>query len=209
MRIYNPVILVVLIALLAGCKNSDKSSTEPIIDPNTTSVIVPIALGNKWIRSGTVYDTSGSILSTFTDSISVSRDTTIENSKWFVLQMQGLEYMVANYEKGLYWLYGANSKGIWYQYPAALKDSFIVFGNTSYVRVLSVDTVIIVPAGTFSCYKYQFDSYAFVGTIGGGRTIWFASPNKGFIKSEYYTSTPTSKNQYLYSTTQLTKLVLK
>jgi len=197
------LLYVIFVCYLAGCKKESTTIVEPIPSPE----IVPLEVGNKWIRSFELYDTSGNVFSSGVDSIIVVRDTSILRLRWFILKLQASEYLVSNQPGGLWWRSG-QYQSIWYQYPAERGDSFFVYGNTSFVRVSAVDTLITVAAGSFSCYRYEYDIPPSVGAIGGSRVVEFLSPNTGYVKYEYYQSTFTSQTQFLYSRIQLTSLHL-
>ena len=201
------VVLTLLAVSLLGCNSDDSPLTIPA-EPVHTPTVIPLAVGNKWVRSFSLYDTSGVVFSSGVDSIEVLRDSLVRGIKYYVLKMQGLEHLVANRSNGLCWLTNFG-EALWYKFPATPRDSFFVYGNTSYVRIPTVDTSIIVPRGTFSCYRYELDGPASVGAIGGYHEIEFLSPDNGFIKLEFYSSTYTSATHFLYSRIELIKLTIK
>jgi hypothetical protein len=197
-------ISILLASLFAACKTEENSLVGPISSPG----IVPLSVGNKWIRSIELYDTSGNVFSTWIDSIIVTRDTIAEGSRWFMLKMGGLEYPMVNRSNGLWCLNGGGIAFMWYKFPAVVGDSFLV-GDPIPMRVRSVDTTITVPQGAFSCYSYEQDHAPWLGAIGGSRVIEFLAPEGGYVKTEVCQSTFTSKTQFLYSTIRLTALRLK
>lgn len=199
----NLIIFSLLIYGFVGCKEE----TTSIIERQPTTVIVPLSVGNKWIRAVALYDTSGNVFSSSTDSIVVLRDTIVFGSRWFVLKKQGLEYPMVNRPDGLWCLNGAGTPFIWYKFPAVKGDSFYQ-GSTIPERIYMIDTVITLNMGSFTCYEYVQEIAPWVGAIGGSRFIQFLSPNVGYIKSEFYQSTFTSERQYLYSRIQLIRLQL-
>ena len=193
-----------LICCCSGCKKGSPS----VVGTMPNSEIVPLSIGNRWFQHCQLYDSSGNVFSSWPDSICVLGDSVIGNTSWFLLEMQGLEYEVNNQQGGL-WSLGEGGQFLWYKYPAEKGDSFLVSTNTSFVRVCSVDTMITVKAGTFSCYRYEFDIPPWSGAIGGARSVEFLSPDHGFIEKEFYQSTFTSSRQYLYSRVELNLLGLK
>ncbi len=203
-----PFVILVLLSLVLGACKSDESTVARIEQPTHTPTIIPLSVGNKWLRSFSLYDTSGVAFFSGVDSIEVLRDTLARGSKWFILKMQGIEYVVANRPSGM-WVVGDGNEVLWYKFPASPRDSFPVSSNTSYTRIPTIDTSIVVPAGRFSCYKYEVEGYPWVGAIGGSLDVKFISPDNGFVKNEFYSSTFTSTTKYLYSRIELAKLTLK
>jgi hypothetical protein len=169
--------------ILVGC-GKDRGT-----DSNTmkeAQEIIPLAVGNKWWLTFTEYDSTGSILQSAKWTRSIVGDTIINSYNWFLLQHEysnlgslAYEYL-SNQDSGLYVRY-TNGDGpyLWYPYPAAVGDSVTIFGLT----IVSIDTLVSVPAGTRSCYCYG------ITMPSATDTLWeyaHVSPGWGFVADHSY-----------------------
>lgn len=188
---------MLILSTIFGCKKD----SNPIVSPNPTPVIMPLEIGNKWVRQFTLYDTSGVPFSSGTDSITVLRDTLISNERYFVLILQGAERVLSNQSEGLSWFLGTFGWGLQYKYPGLPGDSFYYIGGANVSRITATDTVLTVPAGTYSCYHYSTiinPSYPI-----HGRLEEYVAPHLGFVQSEWFQSVSASSPLYLYSRIKL------
>ena len=132
----------------------------------SSSEIIPLALGNRWIYTITAFDSLGIALGSSIDTSVVSRDTTIDNETWYILYNRGAPVNLGINRTDGYWsrtvTLSPGSTNI-----AALGEPYLsskfpatvgqVFANeTGYTSlVLDADTMVTVAAGTFECYKYK------------------------------------------------------
>jgi len=135
-----------------GCEKSNLVSYD-----NSTQGLIPIVRGNTWYYSGTAYDTSGIVRENFGEIHDVRGDTILFGKK---LTFYAGHYVV-NTDSGLiaYGGYSISSDTpndtvvhyeLLYKYPAKTGDSFN-YG----MKIGTIDTIIIVPAGLFHCIKYM------------------------------------------------------
>ena len=157
-----------------GC--SDKSNpvnNGPRID------LIPLAVGNTWNYKFSAYDTTGNVYLTDTTVTKIVGDTAIANQMWYYQDVQG-NYS-ANLQNGYYTYsrYAQDSLrfGMVYKYPCQPGDKY------SYTEVRQCDTLITVPAGTFSCIFYAYR----LKTLD---SFWYSdayiSPGAGIVKAIGY-----------------------
>ena len=166
--------LIVAAMTLSACARS----TEPV-DP--VGVIMPLAVGNKWIAEYLEYN-DGGVSRRRLDTTSVERDTVIDGE---------LRYMISvatgyvNRDDGLY-MWGLDrqlgSPVLFFKYPASVGDEIRPSSHAGdsvwlVIRVRSVNESVTVPAGTFSCYHYVFAT-----NTGQEISRSYLAPNVGFVK---------------------------
>ncbi|GBD87654.1 hypothetical protein BMS3Abin03_01588 [bacterium BMS3Abin03] len=176
--------LLLLLAAFAGCNKEDN-----IVTPAAKTLeIVPLKVGNVWSYQTTTYDTSGNIISTSVDSFSIVSDTIINGRKTFILSTGVLRW---NNESG-YWVSTNTDSLLLYKYPANVGDQY-----SSDLKVISIDSMIVIPRGTFRCYGYS-----------GSVAIDYVSPGVGLTKEEWYKN-KFNGVKYLYQKQELLDYQLK
>jgi hypothetical protein len=184
-------ILIILISL--SCHKESPTESNPI----EKIPIVPLNLGNSWIYSGTSYDTLGSIIETFSQHYNVTKDSVISNVRYFLFN----GYLSVNTDSGLISIVGFK-KEYYFNYPVLLNERFHSLANDYFI--LSLDTIIQVPAGTFHCIRYE----CYNGNIRIGTD--FISPGNGVIKFITYQSFFSLKDdQRIYSINFLDSFTIK
>lgn len=160
-------------------------------------VIMPLTETNYWTYKLRFSD------STITSSNDISTriltgDTIIENERWF----KNFPYYFINKSDGLHvktvdgWYLGYKDM-LYAKYPAIAGDTFSF--NNLFCTVISVDTIIQVPAGQFRCYFYQKTLTAFPDDTNVIYTNnQFFCPGIGLIQDEYYTFDNFDKMRSIY-----------
>lgn len=170
------LILAVVVSL--ACESDDP--TQP---PPETVYIMPLGQGADW--SGTLLIDDGDIERQW--SRFVSGDTLINNQTW---------YWISTTENGdtswNAWLYRNDEEGLWWRrvgvdprlaarYPGAIGDTFgLDPDDDSYMEIMSTDTAVTVPAGTFQCYHYHFYP---VNNGDATNADFFYAPGAGMVYS--------------------------
>lgn len=140
--------------------------TDLAINIVANDEIIPLATGNKWVYNIKVFDSTNVQIYTDVDSSWVERDTTLDNQLWFILvDEDGPFQIAANRDDGYYardvtlasGTTNIDSVGEAYlsaKYPVNAGESFP--NKPGFItQVLATDTLVTVPAGSFSCYKYK------------------------------------------------------
>ena len=172
-------VLLASIFLTAGCTKDD----NPVNQNDSSSVLMPLNVGNQWTYQNTMVDSSGVVRFSSTIIYKIFRDTLIQNEKWYLYGTNTTpSAWMANRADGL-WIMPApgniSQSRVWYKYPANVNDSWIVFNAA--VTLAAANISLTVPLGTFSCLQYTVSD---TSSGAGLETIYFA-PGKGIIKFEY------------------------
>lgn len=162
-------------------------STSGCTQPNTPvappSVVVPLAPGNTWIGLWRDYDDWDNVILTFFDTTRVIGDTVVDGERRYLLMNGG---GLVNREDGLYSWWATGALTLRFKYPARVGDAVPVrpgAGHGDSIRVVSTDTIVTVPAGTFSCHhRYSSSSDRFEANE-------FLAVGVGFIKRVQGTNT--------------------
>jgi hypothetical protein len=158
-------VLAALLVVGCGKKSDSPASSSP---SGTISGPFPLKVGNIWNYKLTANDTSGVALAAPQDFVyQITKDTAVFNEQWYC--MSGALYYV-NRSDGV-WRVFNGIPVLFFKYPAKPNDSYS--SSLGRIRVLSIDTGISVPKGTFHCYQYrlsqangsQFDYYFLEGIV--------------------------------------------
>ena len=181
------------------------SGDNPVESNNSIPAIIPLAIGNSWSFSTTMYDTLGSIQAQLEITQTVTGDTTLFGKRLF----KYYSLWAANTDSGIisYSGYSISSFSptdtvasyvLLYKYPARPGDNF-----RTGMSVVSIDTLITVPAGSFNCIKYQSSIYSPLdGYI-------YIAPGIGIIKTINYYYNLKSDPSRLAEIMELKTYVLK
>ncbi len=156
---------------------------DKITNAGSNNYIVPLNIGNQWVYRNYYYplgDTS--LVSETGTEYSITKDTVINNERWFLISSAG--FPQGNRADGYYLLKkdnAGNEKPILYiPYPAQ-KGEEVVTGY-GILKVVSVDTTITVDGNIYRCYCYspkeEFPNSGF--------TLMFYSPGVGNVLTESY-----------------------
>ena len=196
--------MALAVMLVAGCSDDNGTNGgDPI--PN---VIVPLALGYTWAGTQIEYDFTGAEVVDFYQTFFVNQDTTIAGERWFAIA--GAKILLANRDDGLWIRYGfqdtldLQEPAMYAKYPTTVGQSWQSgISLSATVTVVSVDTSVTVPKGTYSCYLYEW-----VRDSGTRIDRYFMAPKAGWIKTEFHRFTE-GGSQYLYGNWELEELELK
>jgi hypothetical protein len=174
-RYYFSLLCMAFLIIFASidCKNN----SNPIDNSNnSTSQIIPLNVGNQWMRQITNYDTTGNMYYSKVDTIQVLRDTTIQSEKWWFLGAG----IFTNRSDGFYDYESSspNEISLLFKYPTSTNNTYTYRGTP--MKVMSIGDSVSVPAGTFVCYHFRqgVDSVSY--------SDFYISPNIGTVKEECY-----------------------
>lgn len=165
--------------------------------PPTEEMFYPLAVGNSWVYEVTITDSTGNIVEITTDTQLVSKDTLINQERWYFVGNEkfGGVYMT-NRDSGLYVLALSFARHtyeprLFYPYPASIGTSrtyrdTVEGANavlTDSLFIAATDTTIITTAGSFPSYHYVEKSITEIDfdTTSKLHTDIFISPNIGLV----------------------------
>lgn len=168
-RIFLSVQFIILILLISfGC---DKKSPTRIIETNSDQII-PLTIGNSWIRKLSYYDLKGDFTHSYEVTETVIKDTLMDNIKWYATSNNPQCWLTIKHDGCWYRiLIGSLSEGLRYKYPCSVGDVIDEFN----LEVKSVNSKIEVTAGKFNCIYYQ-----------QGKSELYFCPGIGSIKEIHY-----------------------
>jgi hypothetical protein len=131
---------------------------------------MPLQVGNRWIWQLTFYDTLGHPYAVSLDSLTIDSVKNVDSELWFFPGQPYWKLAFANLVGGCYYRAFSDTPGpsfLFYKYPATIYDTYKapvglvsvdhvwIVDTLETITVLSTDTTITVPAGSFRCYLYQ------------------------------------------------------
>ncbi|HWF43260.1 MAG TPA: hypothetical protein VG537_01335 [Candidatus Kapabacteria bacterium] len=182
-----------------GC--NDGAGPQPV--KINTSVIMPLAVGNRWIGQITDYDARGEITSQKFDTLNIYKSRVISGETWYYLDhfprfsISGdtAQYQLINRSDGLYECDSEHfgQATLIAKYPAMPQDTFSTSTDAStgffYEDVVdTVDQQIIVPSGKFRCNVYHFEGFGRVSSDVIDNVVGpeqFYAPGIGLIENGY------------------------
>jgi hypothetical protein len=172
--------------LIVGCRETTAPGGPDV-------PLVPLAVGNHW-----TYQSSDSVEfgswppgPPRTLDVAVLRDTVIGGERWFAIGdtaqifSSGHALFLANRPDGLYEFEplagivlppAVDLRLLRFPYPTSAGARFGVIGNSV---VTSVDTLVTVPAGTFHCVRYEYQSPY------GDPDVYLVAPGIGVVARLY------------------------
>jgi hypothetical protein len=163
------LLLLIIVVFISTCSND---STEPTLNPNNNSTkeFFPIDTGYSWTYQEKVFDVDGNPVELKNGQYSMNityevlGDTTIAGNKYYKLphlisstrtqyyspQNNAVYGFTINEELGDY-----EPIHIYFKYPAQVGDKYETIDG-EIAELISKDTTITVPAGTYKCYVYKF-----------------------------------------------------
>lgn len=184
------IMFVMLISFHCG-KNSSPVSPLP-----SSPGIIPLRVGNSWIFTQTNFDTSGNEISKGDLSYSITRDTLMSDGRLYFVFREDSLFFDSYYQQYLFtngWLIN-DREGLWkafqnstlvYAYPTDTSSSSW-FNRAGLVgRTPTTNETILVPAGFFTCIKYEFAS-----TMSMRLFDVYVQPNFGEVMSVSYSIYP-------------------
>lgn len=157
-----------------------KSSVWSFITTNNISIL-PLKVGNKWYYQWKKYDFYGTITSDSSGSVSIKKDTTINNDLCF---LYGKNSYFTEKSNGIYIYYKNYANPyLYFKYPANTGDNYNPGPGSMFTSVVSTNISTSVPAGTFNCYNYKV---LYIGSISEFYYNYYMAPYIGIVKTELY-----------------------
>jgi hypothetical protein len=163
-KLINLTFAIFITIFLIGCENGD---------------LIPLKVGNLWIYKTEQLDKDGSPVVINYSYMSVLADSTIDGIKYSIRNGNNRGDLCTNTNDGFNIYLRGQSPVLDLKYPVKLNETFMRRNHdTTYVT--SLDEKIEVPAGNFTCIKYEtFNN--------GSKLIYHVCPNVGIIKIENFT----------------------
>ena len=167
------VILFISLIILTDCSDSTNNTVE-------NDVIMPLAVGNYWIYSMFLYNTSDKDNKTILDTIYLGfkEERILNDEIWFLTEDE--EYLFRNSDYGLLIIskyidkdFSANYAMPKAKYPTYVGEKFSSMGQQYETIGINVRTTIQV--GTFDCVVYYSEYLS---------DFMYYAPNIGLIKNE-------------------------
>ena len=175
--------VVVLVVLCASCKK-DASPTEAAV----VAPLLPLNIGNFWIYNVDQIDSEGHTTPMLIDTTRVSRIDTIRGK--IVYSGRGLYPQIFTKTDGYYSTYYGEPDILLLKYPCLRGDSFssglIVGPGFPYgYTVVSVDTLIATPAGSFYCiaYRHRLGMEFYAPGVGRVLSMRTSEHNRSILRS--------------------------
>jgi len=168
------IILLLIVVLFISTACSDDSSS-----PSKTKELFPAKIGNKW---NYLVTTGGISVNKVNEIVS---DEVVNDIKWYNLALNSQIVMqLRNANDGMHVLYtdsnSVNRKDVlFYKYPVTELTEYDADGN--FVKIVSLDKKVTVPAGTFSCYYYNV-----VYAVDSSKYEEYYAPGVGVVKLVEY-----------------------
>ncbi len=210
----NKYLILTFCFILVSCKNS----TETNVLPTPKSVIMPLAINNEWAYID-IFGGGGPISFTNTDTIKFISTFVFGADTVYV---NPVETYYTNRSDGLWTeTYGSPNQTLIAKYPAQPGD---IFGHDSFtitvpsdpipndtlsaqIVVDSINALVTVPAGNYTCYRYRADYYGTKHILVYRQNAYY-SVNTGMIKRESFWLDSASQQLKLNESYQLTKAIL-
>lgn len=186
MKRLNLFCLSLFVLHLAGCGDGP---TGPGSDR-----LWPMAVGNRWIGMIEYFNSRGESLSTAYDTTSIVRSVSIGGETWYEFD-DGVRR--TNRSDGVWVSFGGSNSNDFIRliakYPTVPGDTFqtergrehTIHGPTGdsilmWIGTLSVDSIVAVPRGTFTCHAYAyFTLHPHMSEAGRGIQSWAYAPGVG------------------------------
>jgi hypothetical protein len=204
---------VLFVIVLFGCEGN----TDPNDNNVSQDVIFPLAINNEWTYQDTYFDTTGKIKRIENRSFAIIKDSMRLGEKVFISNDGGV---AANRADGFWSLNdGVNNDEqilkfkypckVGETYPGSYHNSAAGEPDVATITVESINEIVTVPAGSYTCIKYVSEAY--FPTLGykTDRRIYYIAPKVGIIKAELYDYINHQSNPYLAWRSELTRVTLK
>lgn len=178
--------------------------------------MLPITIGNSWTYQDTVYGSGNEYVLDQTFSITIISSVVINGKKYATFDDM-LSSPTRNDALGTWTLRldSTRTEYLEFKYPGSLGDVFdfdttttpttnggtqVVYGHA---QIITTDTLITVPAGTFHCYGYEYDYFTMQDGKLYSKDLSYCAPNVGCIKDEAYKFDKRTNTFYLGSISRL------
>jgi hypothetical protein len=163
-RLINIALAIITIVFLIGCDSGE---------------LIPLKVGNTWIYKSEKLDNDGSPVTSFYSYMTILADTTVDGVKYSIRNGNNRADFCTNNKDGFSIYQKGQTPLLDLKYPVTLNETFIR-RNRDTTFVTALDDKVEVPAGKFTCIKYETLS-------NDSKLVYHVCPTVGIIKIENYT----------------------
>jgi len=187
---FSSYLLLIVSLLLVRCSSPldvEKNIIKTPVGSDSANykfdVIKPLQVGNNWSYRVKNLDSNGTLISTSGLINTIDRDTNIDNVHWYNNDIQGVDWQ-ANQSDGLHFRrYNGGSPVVdWLEAKYPGNAGYTWQSDSVQRKIMAVDTVIVVTAGTFTCYFYY--DVSLLPPNGWIHKKVFYAPKIGLVKEE-------------------------
>ena len=175
---FTALILFFSLLFIISCNKSGETptggSTEPVIELTGP---FPLHVGNSWTYRVSSFDAKGNNLgNSGSFTYQIDHDTTVSGERLYYFGSNGVGLYYLNRSTGV-WNYNKGTFLPLLKYPSSKNTWYTSTGGN--MRVVSVDSTIVVPKGRYSCYQYRLSQstpafdYYFASGVGLVRIDFF------------------------------------
>lgn len=190
-------LLLALLALsnLTGC------SEDPVPSGGTIQQLFPLSVGNSWTLQQTIYDDAGNVTNTDTSRMTIDSTGTVFGHSGFYFSSDG-DHGFYYYQNGIDVRYqdpkDEQDNSIVMRYPMAENEILVIKDTTTeagyrtkeFIKLISENTSVTVPAGTFNCLTYiKYRLYGNSTLDTTSYIVMSAAFGKGIIQQDIYRRT--------------------
>jgi len=162
---------------MVSCGNNGVNNHE------STPVIMPLAIGNSWTSERLATDSLGDTLWIDTCTSRIASYSNIDSEIWFKLVSNcGKVGHKTNRKDGLWTKLDSIELNLTAKYPADVGYRWTNSDSSTEYIVVTTDTMIMVPTGTFKCYGYRWGDVSDSNSFG----INYYSPDIGIVMNKYW-----------------------
>jgi uncharacterized protein DUF3108 len=212
MKLFGSILTLFASLSYLGCTNSSS--------PETTQTIqnaFPLKIGNSWTYQASGYDPNG-ILHKDTARFSIDSAGTVNGHAGFYISMFGVGFIYYSGDDLMASDLTGDDPQFWMRYPMETGEEFVIKDTSSgsyrerdVMRLVSKNTTVTVPAGTFTCIWYK--TTGMDNTLNGTfdtttSSDLYVALGVGQIKQENYLYYPDPANPE-HTTTELISYTVK
>jgi hypothetical protein len=169
----------VVLITLPGCSKDSITGGDSTPLPH----LIPLAIGNYWNYSVSIYDTAGAQPVSYVDSSQwrVLSDTAIGGYRWY--RFAGS--YACNKSDG-FWMYLSATPSLYFRYPVIEGDT-VATGGSLTVVVMAVAERDTIAGGMRFCHRYR------VHIASALTTEYFIQPGLGIVRYDQYSQTQSGR----------------
>ncbi|MDE3144770.1 MAG: hypothetical protein KGL19_11485 [Bacteroidota bacterium] len=197
---------IISILVLAGCaKNISNNNTA-----NSANSLWPLKQGNNWVYQDSIYDSTGAVLQTYSDSTFISANTLNNSGITFFAYNDSLGWFGAQSyiavdatNTSLYGLDSSTAVSPYLFFQSASYDGYVIGSNQDYSNpaCIGVDNLYGYAStyniNGYTCYKSSDNITDCNGNVIYA-DVYYVSPGVGVVRIEEYSPVPNSTTNALY-----------